>query len=54
MNSDKKSSLQTNYHKIGKFFLFIIRFSVQSAMKVYEKYLKLDADHNGLLKKAEL
>ena len=23
-------------------------------MKVYEKYLKLDIDHNGLLKKAEL
>ncbi|KRX07662.1 hypothetical protein PPERSA_11211 [Pseudocohnilembus persalinus] len=29
-------------------------FSVQSAMKVYEKYLKLDIDHNGLLKKSEL
>lgn len=23
-------------------------------MKVYEKYLKLDSDHNGLLKKSEL
>lgn len=23
-------------------------------MKVYEKYLKLDQDHNGLLKKDEL
>lgn len=23
-------------------------------MKVYEKYLKLDIDHNGLLKKSEL
>ncbi len=23
-------------------------------MRVYEKYLKLDTDHNGLLKKSEL
>eukprot|EP01017_Pseudomicrothorax_dubius_P033347 TRINITY_DN4465_c0_g1_i7.p1 TRINITY_DN4465_c0_g1~~TRINITY_DN4465_c0_g1_i7.p1 ORF type:complete len:454 (+),score=131.29 TRINITY_DN4465_c0_g1_i7:71-1363(+) len=29
-------------------------FSSQSAMRVYEKYLKLDIDHNGLLRKAEL
>jgi serine/threonine-protein phosphatase 2A regulatory subunit B'' len=29
-------------------------FSVNSTMRVYEKYLKLDLDHNGLLKKNEL
>ncbi|EAR97716.2 serine/threonine-protein phosphatase 2A regulatory subunit B subunit gamma (macronuclear) [Tetrahymena thermophila SB210] len=29
-------------------------FSVQSTQKVYQKYLKLDTDHNGLLKKSEL
>jgi len=29
-------------------------FSVQSALRVYEKYLKLDIDHNGLLRKSEL
>lgn len=30
------------------------RFSEQSALRVYEKYIKLDSDHNGLLKKTEL
>jgi serine/threonine-protein phosphatase 2A regulatory subunit B'' len=29
-------------------------FSVQSTLKVYESYLKLDKDQNGMLKKAEL
>ncbi|CAK81725.1 unnamed protein product (macronuclear) [Paramecium tetraurelia] len=29
-------------------------FSKQSALKVYERYLKLDNDHNGLLSKQEL
>lgn len=29
-------------------------FSVHSALRVYEQYLKLDQDHNGMLKKAEL
>ncbi|CAD8060591.1 unnamed protein product [Paramecium primaurelia] len=29
-------------------------FSKQSALKVYERYLKLDNDHNGLLSKSEL
>jgi serine/threonine-protein phosphatase 2A regulatory subunit B'' len=29
-------------------------FSVHSAMRVYEKYLKLDTDRNGLLRKSEL
>ena len=29
-------------------------FSVQSSLKVYENYLNLDTDHNGLLKKEEL
>lgn len=29
-------------------------FSIHSAMRVYEKYLKLDIDHNGLLRKSEL
>ena len=30
------------------------RFSKQSALRVYERYLKLDTDHNGLLSKTEL
>ena len=29
-------------------------FSVQSALKVYETYLRLDIDHNGMLRKQEL
>jgi serine/threonine-protein phosphatase 2A regulatory subunit B'' len=29
-------------------------FSVQSSLRVYETYLQLDNDHNGMLKKAEL
>jgi serine/threonine-protein phosphatase 2A regulatory subunit B'' len=39
---------------MSKIYASANRFSVQSAMKVYEKYLKLDQDHNGLLKKQEL
>ena len=29
-------------------------FSAQSALRVYEQYLRLDVDHNGMLKKTEL
>jgi len=29
-------------------------FSVQSSLRVYEMYLQLDQDHNGMLKKSEL
>lgn len=29
-------------------------FSAQSALRVYEQYLRLDIDHNGMLKKSEL
>lgn len=29
-------------------------FSVQSSLRVYDQYLKLDTDHNGMLKKEEL
>jgi len=29
-------------------------FSVQSSLRVYDQYLKLDSDHNGMLKKEEL
>lgn len=29
-------------------------FSAQSALRVYEQYLRLDVDHNGMLKKGEL
>lgn len=29
-------------------------FSVQSSLRVYDQYLKLDTDHNGMLKKDEL
>lgn len=32
----------------------ILRFSEINALRVYEKYLKLDADRNGLLQKSEL
>jgi serine/threonine-protein phosphatase 2A regulatory subunit B'' len=44
-----------NWHRIGtSTTLIILRFSKQSALKVYERYLKLDLDHNGLLSKNEL
>ena len=29
-------------------------FSVQSSLRVYDQYLKLDTDHNGMLWKEEL
>lgn len=49
INQIRRKSLKT-----GTFDVNFQRFSRQFALKVYDRYLKLDTDHNGLLKKTEL